>query len=199
MIEKFLDCMNAEDHPELLPEATMIGNQFASMVDFLRDKKFPNIHIRELMDLIYNLVGSKMVPVGVVEVETVSFMAEVKHGEKTGLILIPPKFLELCKENITMQFCALVFAGSQARDFYNDEMKKGGKYSRKVIIDRAFYYEAELLLLLKDEAGFIPTDYQKGVLEKYPKGLDSMPDELKYESKPFVMGPICSLIPKEEK
>ena len=85
-----------------------------------------------------------------------------------------------------MQFGAIVYTASQARDYYNKRLTDGPD----VVHKRSLAFEADYLHSIVvhpsvSQAMFKPNEYQQKVMQMYPKGLGSLDVVLWYESKPF--------------
>jgi hypothetical protein len=172
-----------KDLPEGDPtkiKAKAICAAFTSGVDFLRSA-FPNENIRKLMRLVWQICGSKIVPVAMgPNVPTLSFG---KYGPK-AIIFTPENWVDQIQKDPVYQMGAMVFVGSQAADHYNERlstMEQGKESSR-----RARAYEAEYLhTIRKLVRGHTFNDYQKAILADMPEGLASAKD-IFYEHKPFI-------------
>jgi hypothetical protein len=127
-----------------------------------------------------------MTPTALSNVDQVYFAAEITKTQKRAVILCPADFWERAEKDVIYNGGALVFVGSQARDWYNDRMNK---QNQQEVIDRARCYESEFLLLVKNRtlSGYKFNEYQQSIMRDFPKGLQTRP-ELMYESKPFVKG-----------
>ena len=127
------------------------------------------------------------------ELPTPSFMFEKKGDREFALIMLPTDFAQRCQDDPYMQFGAVVFLASQARDAYNGRIPPEEETARKKVAGkvhkRAHAYEADYLLTAQENCDdFTPNDYQKELLRRFPVGLGSLDPELKYTSKPFVPG-----------
>jgi len=89
--------------------------------------------------------------------------------------------------------CNLVFLASQTRDAYNNkipEEETSRKKAAENVNKRAHAFEAEFLLTLQQNCNdFIPNKYQQKALKCFPKGLDSLEPELRYDTRSFMPGP----------
>jgi uncharacterized protein (DUF3820 family) len=172
-----------KDLPEGDPtkiKAKAICDAFTSGVGFLRSA-FPNENVRKLMRLVWQICGSKIVPVAMgPNVPTLSFG---KYGPR-AIIFTPSNWIDLIQKDPVCQMGAVVFVGSQAADQYNDRLstlEQGQESSR-----RARAYEAEYLHTIRKLArGHEFNAYQKAVLADMPEGLASAKD-IFYEYKPFI-------------
>lgn len=186
---------------ELAKTGREIKYYFESILGMLCDfDQCPNVAINRLCQLAWNLIGCHMVPTVVAShIQIVSFLFEKKGDKEVALIMLPTDFAQRCKDDPYMQFGALVFLASQARDFYNGLIPPEDEVKRRLQADavhkRAQAYEAEFLLTAQQKCNdFTPNDYQKEVLKRFPKGLDSLSEELRYESKPFMPGEKSPLV-----
>lgn len=180
----FQNLGNAEDLPTDNPlknMAEMVIKTFDEIVDYHRSA-FPNPDINALMSLFWRLVGNKVTPTVLTNQELfgLHFYCEVHDGSKVAAVIVPCHWLKLVIENSIMQCGGVIFIASQAQDYYNEQ------YGSESMTMRARVYEAEFL---KTILNIIPNhklnDYQIKVLEAFPQGLDSLPDDLKYDGKPF--------------
>jgi hypothetical protein len=164
------------------------ADYFTFAVDMLR-KAFPNPEIAKLAALEWEMVGNQMTPVALTDqVPTLSF-ASLGRREGSGIkglnpaVLVPMNWHEMCNENPIYQLGAVVFVGSQIRDYYNEKI-----FEREVVA-RSFAYEAEYLITMREIIGELKTNaYQDKVLKNYPAGLASLPPGVQYQSKPWVKG-----------
>ena len=159
--------------------AKSIADSFTSGVDFLRSS-FPNESIRSLMALVWDLCGSRIVPLAMgPQVPGLSFG---KMGVN-GVIFAPDNWVSQIQADALYQMGAIVFVGSQAVDFYNGLMST--KEEARKVLFRARLYESEYLRTLQGIEGHSFNPYQQAILHEYPEGLASAPS-LVYTSKPFV-------------
>ncbi len=168
---------------------------FTFAVDLLRST-FPNESIRELTALEWEMVGHQMTPFAVLEkVPTLSFASLGKQQSEgikglNPVVLSPLKWHEMFNENPVYQLGAVVFVGSQIRDYYNE------KIFERAVVARAHAYEAEYLITMRQFGSLSLNDYQENILEKYPAGLASLPPGVQYQSKPWVEGERSGITPK---
>jgi|SRR5688572_9798220 len=95
------------------------------------------------------------------------FVAAPRRGERAqGMIVAPGPWVALMKSQPLVAIGAVIFAGSQAVDFYNDRLI--GEPTRERAIQRALAYEAEFLKGFPD---YPLSDYQKGLLKMHPEGI----------------------------
>ena len=159
------------------------GDAFTQGVDMLRSK-FPHKGINELMSMVWDLVGGKIVPlVGGMPVATLVFAVVGKLNDLQARIFVPDDYVEMVQKDGVHQLGALVFVGSQVVDFWNDKI-----VPQTIMIKRAFAYEAEFLhafdRMSRDvNLGWKPNEYQKKVMHDYPHGIGSQGVFL-YEYKP---------------
>lgn len=165
-----------------------LGGLFTEGVAFLKNV-FPNPALNKLGQLIWDIVGHRLVLLGVgPNVPTMSFTAYVRGGVMQSVIFVPPFWSKMIAEDPMMQFGAIVFNGSKAVDFYNSRKElDGSAEGSKALHLRAMLYEAEFLRTLQQKnPAYAFNTYQQQVLAKYPNGLESPEaDRLLYESKPF--------------
>lgn len=146
-------------------KAKMMEERFTAGVDFLRTK-FPNDHVRALMTLAWDAIGSKRVPTALGPPVKTIVVAVLQTGQ--AAIFLPHDWLGMVAQDAAMQLGALVFIGSQAVDIL------AGRHfvDPDKIIPRARANEAEYLITLR-EAGMALNPYQKAVVAEYPRGLAS--------------------------
>lgn len=145
-------------------------------------KVFPNSNIKELGTLVWDLVGSHIVPVALgPDVQSLTFSVVAKDEVQEALIFVPHNWMAVIEEDLVCQIGALVYIGSQARDYYNKRIDKD-------TMPRARAFEAEFLLAFKK---LLPTytfnEWQLKSVKDYPQGLQS--ESIRhalYTSKPFV-------------
>ena len=167
---------------EELKSLTLIQDEFSDIVDVMRKNKYIDLKsINELATLFWRLVGNRICPVAISDVvPTLSFWCEIKPDKRCAFILLPEKWHDILIENPHYQMGAMIFAASHAKDYWNDKYLEG----RQQVLDRAFSSEAELLHhFSKNVLGFKPNDYQKQIMDKYPKGMKSC--EHHYVGKEF--------------
>jgi hypothetical protein len=158
-----------------------------SMVQTLCHEQFiPSPRLNDLGDLLWGLIGNKMVPTALGDVPMICFAAQ----RDAAIIMVPVDFVERVKTNPVYNFGGLVFTGSQARDYYNRRLKPP-----EDVLKRAYAFEAEMMLACRKIGTLQPNEYQQKVLNDYPKGLDSLDPALWYESKPFEKGPQSAYMP----
>lgn len=185
VFEKVFQSVHVDTLPHTDPyyqmgKATEVS--FTNMVDLMRDPaRLPLPSVNKLMALFWNLVGNRITPTGITKVPTLSFWAEIRNDRSIAMILCPEWWhLSLAKEPY-FQMGALVFAASQAKDYWNHKFLPG---SREEVKARSLSYEAELLhYFAKDAPDFKPNDYQKDVMAAYPNGLASVSSH--YEGRDY--------------
>lgn len=161
---------------------------FTFMVDFLRSI-FPNEEIRKLAALEWEMVGHRMTPIAIGPVPSLSFVAMGNSPDDLKpVVLVPMKWHEMCEANPSYQMGAVLFVGSQIRDYYNGKILE-----TEIVKKRSWAYEAEYLNQLMDVFPFEPDAYQQHVLDDFPHGLASLPPGVQYESKPWEEGPVSGL------
>ncbi len=160
--------------------ARVLSESFTSGVGYLRSS-FPNESIRTLMSIVWDLCGSKTVPLALgPSVQSLSFG---KMGAN-GIMFAPVDWVAQIKEDAVYQMGALVFVGSQAVDFYNNLMNTHEE--AQTVLLRARMYEAEYLRTIrKTVEGHTFNKYQQGIMKDFPQGIATQP-HLFYVSKPFV-------------
>lgn len=165
-----------------------ISDTFTNGVAFLKHF-FPNPTIRDIMAMTWDLVGNQITPVVMgPDVPTLTFAVMGTRLKPKAMIFMPHNWLQMIGHQLPSssiyQMGALVFVGSQAVDFYNGKFFEEPRDAEK----RARAHEAEYLITtdyLPGTIGF--NDYQKGVIDEYPKGLSTPSIQpLLYKSKPFV-------------
>lgn len=157
--------------------------KFTTMVEGMMDpSQLPLPAINSLMRLFWRLVGNKIVPSAMGGVPTLSFFAEIRSHKSAGMVICPEDWLDKVQEDPYYQMGALVFAASQAKDYWNHKFVPG---SRNEIHARAWSYEAEWLhfLAATDPAGFKPNAYQQKIMNEYPQGIASEPSN--YEGREY--------------
>lgn len=175
----FAEELKPEDPVRVLSDD--LGALFTEAVEFLKST-FPNPELRKFGELLWDIVGNRLVPVAIgPNVPSVSFAGYLQGSVMRGLIILPPFWKKMVKEDPIMQLGAVIYSGSKAIDFYNNILDAG------TLDPRAQMFEAEYLRTVKrEEPSFQFNAYQKQVLANFPKGLD---DEkaapYRYESKPF--------------
>ena len=198
-IEKIFENARVEDaygDNEYAQVAQEAQRYFQCILGMLGDPDMcPNPTINALAQLVWNLIGKQMIPaVMMSELPVSSFMFEKKGDKELAMIMLPTDFSQRCKDDPYMQFGAVVFLASQARDAYNGRIPPEEETARRGIArkvhKRAHAFEAEYLLTAQQNCNdFTPNEYQQELLKRFPNGLDSLEPELKYDSKPFVQGP----------
>lgn len=182
----FDNARHANSLPPYEKEATnakSAGDFVTVFVRILKDPRItPNARINATANLMWDMVGSNMVPCAIhPNLEQVFFASEIRGGEKKALILVPVNFSERCRQDMIYNLGAMAFVGSQIKDYYNDKLV--GHHLE--VMARARATEAEFLLFVKKLGINYPfNDYQQKILETFPNGLD----ELWYDSKPFILG-----------
>ena len=164
------------------------GNLITSLVLTLI-RAVPNYRVNRLGEMMFDLIGQKIIPAAVMSVDRMAFMAERRNGKETGVILVPPDFPDRVKENFVYCLGGMAFVGSQAVDCYN-----GRLIPPPLVAKRGWAYEATVLLEAR-KVGCLddPNEYQEKILEEYPKGIDSV--DCWYDYKEEIEGPPSELCP----
>lgn len=151
------------------------------------NKSMNSIRTKDLMSLVWDLFGKNIVPVAVYDgIPSLSFViVGVKNkATRRGIVLVPTNWVEITHEDPIGQAGALVFVGSQARDYYNGKLY--GSEDSKETKDRALAYEAEYLLTALKESKFELKQYQKDILKQFPQGVNTPEAQrLLYTSRKF--------------
>jgi copper(I)-binding protein len=175
-IDEFADELGSDD--PVFKKYKLMEAEFSDIVDVMRqDKWLPLPAVNTLMTLLWRVVGNKIAPVAMnSNVPTLSFWCEIHRSagqdRSLAVIMIPEKWHEMLVQDAHMQMGAMVFAASQAKDYWNH---KFGSSSKKDIHDRAWSAEAELLhYFARTAPDFKANDYQKKIMERYPKGIASV-------------------------
>lgn len=166
-----------------LKSTTLIQDEFSDLVDVMRKSKYIDLKpINDLMSLFWRLVGNKVCPAAISDsVPSLSFYCEIRANKSMAVIICPEKWHDMLIADAHYQMGAMVFAASQAKDYWNNKFIVEKK---EIIEKRAYSFEAELLnFFAKTVVGFKPNDYQKHVIEKYPEGIKSC--DLHYIGKDF--------------
>lgn len=153
----------------------LCGDVFTGGVETLRSR-IPNERIRALGRVVWDLVGNKRVLTALgPDVPSLTFTcmqipaAPALRGVLQGIVLMPKSWPKLVEEDPLMQLGAICFVGVQIVDFYNDRLI--GDNGARV---RWQAYETELLRTLQQALPhWTPNEYQRTLLAKYPRGLDS--------------------------
>lgn len=182
----------------LRDDTLQAGNMVTAVVGSLRNPKLvPLPRINKLMKLFWNLVGWRHVPVlGGTGVKSVHFYCEDRGGRAVGCIMMPPQWSKMMMEDPVMQTGAIIFAASQAQDFWTKKYLEAADYQKRKkqnpLLLRAYAYESDWLHYIKRveeapklvglESQWKPNDYQRDVLNNFPNGYDSLDPELQYET-----------------
>lgn len=176
-IDSFADELGI-DNPEFKKNKLM-ESEFSDLVDVMRkDNWLPLPAINTLMTLFWRIVGNNVTPVVMnPSVPTLSFWCEIHQSvghqnRSLATIMIPHNWHDLLVEDAHMQMGALVFAASQAKDYWNHKFPSSTK---KEIHDRAWSYESELFhYFVRTSPGFKANSYQSKIMEEYPNGIASV-------------------------
>lgn len=164
----------AEELPETDPQFAELkrkGHLFTVCVDLLRaHANVPSPRLNQLMGLTWTLVSRRIVPVATgLPVATLHVAVVRQDGAEQARIFMPDDWPEMVLADCVGQLGAVVWAGSQAVDFYNG--RPGGAVAMG---SRAQAFEAEFLLLWqRGDPTWIPNPYQTSVMRRWPGGLDS--------------------------
>jgi hypothetical protein len=199
MFTNIIQNMLTKLHQNVATEATaadlqkgkMIGDSITDIVGTLRaNHLFPNKSINELMILVWDLFGKRVVPmVAHGSVSTISFALVGNHQKRIGMVMVPFTWMDQLMADPLGCGGGVVFVGSQARDYYN--MRLYEQEHSKEVQDRAKAYEAEYLLAIlemRKNQGleYKLNNYQKSILDQFPKGIESENAKpLIYVSKSF--------------
>jgi hypothetical protein len=170
-------------------------SRFDQYIDFLRDPdRFPNSEVNKLTTLMWRLIGNHDIPITLnldQKVPTMSFMIVGDRISQAPVFILPTDFVGKIQENPAMQLGAIVFCGSQARDFWVGKLIKR-RSIRKVenTIRRAYAFEADTVLTLKklmEESGveLELNDYQNHLINQFPNGLNDLEDWLHYPTPTY--------------
>lgn len=164
--------IDVDDLPESDPTARIgktCGDLFTAGVETLRSI-IPNERIRALGRVVWDLVGNKRVLTALgPDVPSLSFTCMRMKGVVQGIVLMPKTWPQMVEDDPFMQLGAILFVGVQVVDFYNDRLF--GDSGARV---RWQAYEAELLRTLQETLSqWTPNEYQRQLLAKYPRGIDS--------------------------
>lgn len=184
---------NSSPNNKLRIQSEKMTAAFDLAVDTLR-LKFPNPVVMGVTSLMWRLIGNKMILSASMNVPTISFTMMGGPGKKpAAFVLCPPLWNEMLEQDYIYQLGGVVFCASQCCDFYNEKFQHQQNnpigLQDQDVQRRAWAYEAEYLNVVKEhlpEHQF--NDYQKKVMEEFPNGLLSLPENLVYQSKPFVIG-----------
>ena len=140
--------------------------------------------VKDACDLLWQLVGSKIVPVATTKViNGIHFFVESKDKEfKTAraIVLLPEDFAMMSLSNPLFYMGGIVYTASKAKDYWNLKIT-----DEKAVEKRAQSMEAEFLnTVIRDYRHKGLNAYQKKVLEKYPEGVESALD-VHYKTRPF--------------
>ena len=164
--------INVDDLPQDDPTARVgkvCGDLFTVGVETLRSI-IPNERIRALGRVVWDLVGNKRVLTAIgPDVPALTFTCMQLRDVVQGIVLMPKAWPKMVEADPFMQLGALCFVGVQIVDFYNDRLF--GDNGARV---RWQAYEAELLRTLQETLPqWSPNEYQRQLLTKYPRGIDS--------------------------
>jgi len=175
----------SKDDPKRVKGETL-GARFTEGVGMLR--RFPNPQIRALADMVWQVVGHRIVPIALgPSVPSLTFGAMGSAARPDGIIFVPHEWEAMIKENAVYQLGALVFVGSQAVDYYNGRVG----YEPEAMMKRARANEAEYLVTIRETVpDYTFNDWQNQMLTEFPEGLRS--ERIKkhlYTHKAFAVSP----------
>lgn len=172
------------DNPVYLKHKLM-ESEFSDLVDVMRQYKWlPLPTVNKLMTLLWRIVGNKIAPVAMnPKIPTLSFWCEIQRNRSLAVIMIPDNWHDMLVEDSHMQMGALVFAASQAKDYWNHKFAPT-TISKQEIHDRAWSSEAELLhFFARTAPDFHANAYQNKIMERYPNGILSV--DTHYEGREY--------------
>jgi hypothetical protein len=174
---KHVDDLPADD--PLRAKGERIGGNFTWAVGFLRTN-FPNVSIRKLAVLLWDVCGSNTVRLGLgPDVPTLTF-GLMGHD---AMLFAPNNWDEMIKAEPLYQMGGVVFCGAQVCDFYSGKITSTEE--AQVTARRSRGYEAEYILTLqKINRNVKLNEYQQGLLKDFPQGLKDIAD-LVYEYPKF--------------
>lgn len=178
------DQVNVNDLPEDAPMAGLgkeCESLFTDGVETLRSI-VPNERVRTLGRMIWDLVHNKQVLTAIgPDVPSLGFAVLKAKEMHQAIILIPKTWPQMCMDDPFMQLGAILFAGAQAVDFYNDRLLGDPNAAHR----RWCAYEAELLHTLKElSPSWQPNTYQCEAIARFPDGLDTE-NVVLYSYKPY--------------
>ena len=191
MLKEYLNTLRVEEEVIDPEERELLSLAiFSNLLGYLGDEvNFPNKEINKLAALVSELIVNGHIPCYIDPTGEVSclFFAVVDEGiERHPMICVPTDFIETVAIAPQVLIGTFAFMASQCRDYFFNKITKGHKNVDEVV-ERAEAFEAETLILLKKiareeglELEFIP--YQEEMIEKFPKGLDSLKPELSYHT-----------------
>lgn len=163
--------------------AKINSEHFSFIVDLLKNPRaMPILAINELMALCWNVVGSRTVQFATGPFPTLGFSFQEMPSVKTPVIASPTDWFLRIKKDPFYQIGAVVNTASKVRDYWNGHYKLD--YLQGIMM-RAAAYEVEYLkwLTVTEHPDYQLDEYQRGIMEALPNGLNSLPNELIYTSK----------------
>lgn len=158
-------------------------SNFTRLVDVMRaEATLPLPRINTLMSLFWRLVGNKISPV-VMSVDggppTLGFWCEIRDNKSMAVVMCPKDWDRQLQTGPLMQMEALVFAASQAKDYWNHKFIpmpwENVAQNKKEVHERAYSNEAELLhYFQRTVPNFTPNEYQQKVMADFPLGTFSI-------------------------
>ncbi|MEO6892098.1 MAG: hypothetical protein ABI324_24185 [Ktedonobacteraceae bacterium] len=165
-------------------EAT-ITLAFDRMVDLLRSSDtFPNPEINQLLTLAWRLIGNKeILIVGQEDLPTLHFAGTMQGRRRMAAIFLPLTFLDLLRDDPTMQLGGMTNMASHAKDYSTHKLDQH-------TYERASASEADMLLTLRqlhEEESIVwqPNPYQQSLLRAFPHGLASLAPGVQYPTPSY--------------
>lgn len=183
------------------PITGRIGQKIAYVVTSLRNERWiVSKPISDMMDLFSSVMMKRVIPAFLLPMDDIAY----SYGEPTvsfdwrdekPSITIPTGWETVYAKNEAFHVGALIWTASQVMDWFNkrhdhlddQEYAKKKKLPLKMIpLIRASGYESEFIrrYAIKNPK-WQPTDDQKDRLKEMPRGVDSIPRELRYISRKF--------------
>lgn len=179
------------DDVQRKPQEAVFVATWDACLGALRDPAItPDARLNELATLCWRLVSSRTVSTVMIEtVKQVSFAVVGTVENKPGIIILPKNWPVLFAKEPWMQLGAVVYAASQARDFWNNRLLGHAAEAER----RGKAYEAILLrMAARDESAkwpFAQNAYQIEVTEEFA----DFPQDLVYEGLDFDLGRASAL------
>ena len=151
-------------------KAKEIERVFTELVDEAR-RTLPCGVLRMTTDLFYNLVGKQITPCAISPSAQggIHFMVVGKSkDELVAVVVVPPNWAELVKQDRKMQMGGVVYTASKAKDFATGGFQSDPEGVEK----RAKQHEAAYLHSLREiDPDWTPNEYQRRVMMQFPEGL----------------------------
>jgi hypothetical protein len=185
----FADHRFLEGDDPLKEHMDNIVTMFDALVDTLREpKSFPNPRINELVKLMWRLIGNQVVKVALNtqfghRMPGAAFSLMGNQQAYEAIIWLPTSYAQMVVHDRIFHMGGICFNASQCRDFYNGKVGPGK--NPQPAQQRALAYEAEFINTIAQADEFKPNDWQKQVMEQFPKGLASV-QNLLYKPKKFM-------------